>query len=135
MRSNLPRTFDSFAFNYSDYVGPAGPQGPQGPAGTSDVDYAFVDVTAATYNVVETDYFIGVSYTATGSVNINLPQISSVGKTTFTIVDTGGNASVNNITVNPFAGDTIIGTTSVVINADYNSIVIINNGITGWFVI
>jgi hypothetical protein len=51
------------------------------------------------------------------------------------VVDEGGNASVNNITINPFSGDTIFSGTNFVLNTSYGSIALYSNGETPgkWF--
>lgn len=72
-----------------------------------------------------TDELIGVRSTTTTAVTITLPRVSTLPRSdkqkTYTIVDEGGNASVNNITIACNANDTILGTSSVVIDADYGS--------------
>ena len=93
-------------------------------------------INSATYTVLQTDEIVAVTYTTTGSVTITLPQISSLTTpnkySRFVIVDEGGNAGTNNITVNRSGTDTIIGNTSVVINGDYNSYTVYSNGSNLW---
>jgi hypothetical protein len=59
------------------------------------------DVNAAgPYVVTATDYAIEVRYTATGAISINLPSIATVGNgRIIVVIDSGYNASVNNITL------------------------------------
>jgi len=78
-----------------------------------------------------------VTHTTIAPVVINLPQISalaiSTDRTEFTIIDAGLNAENNNITINSFAGDTINGSSSLVITIDGGTATLVNNGSTGWF--
>ena len=88
------------------------------------------DVTTATYSILTTDNFVGVSYTTTGAVVVELPSLAEAWDATtgtgqvITIKDTGGNAGANNITINRKAAtsDTIDGATSASITANYNSL-------------
>lgn len=92
-------------------------------------------VTATPFSVLASHSLLGVTYTATAATTLNLPQISGLQTAQkFTIVDEGGNASTNNITVSAYAGDTIIGNSTYVISTDYSSITLYNNGGTGWFI-
>ena len=92
------------------------------------------EVTTATYTAVSTDMLLGVTYTATGSVTINLPQVSTIPDKVYKIVDEGGNANVNHITVDPYSTETIVGESSLVINANHNSLSVYNDGGTKWFI-
>jgi hypothetical protein len=93
------------------------------------------------YNVNTNDDIIAVNYTNTsqaqnGPVNVNLPLISVVGKLTVRIVDEGGKAAVNNISIYPSGSDTIVGkTTPLILAGNYNSYVLYNNGESGWFIV
>lgn len=58
---------------------------------------------------------------APASVNVNLPQIASfngIFNVRIFVVDSGNNASVKNIVITPFAGDTINGGASVTLTTD-----------------
>ena len=83
---------------------------------------AVKNVNSAAYTILGTDDFISVSYTATGSVSIQLPPSATVIGKIFTISDSGANAGTNNITVTPDGTDTIIGTETGMASAtiDYN---------------
>lgn len=96
--------------------------------------YTFITVDEPTYTVLSSDEFIGVAYSATGTTTVSLPQISSIGLKRYYITDTGGNASMNNITIDTTGGDTIIGNTSVIVSGNYDSISLYNDGLTGWFI-
>jgi len=96
--------------------------------------YTRTVVNVPSYDVLSTDDYLAVIYTTTGEPTLNLPQISSVGKKIYKIIDEGGNAQTNNITINAFAGDTIVGQSSVLIDGDYNSIFLYNDEVNGWFI-
>jgi hypothetical protein len=85
------------------------------------------EVNVSLYTVQPTDTRLDDDYTATGAGSINLPAISSVpaGRSIF-VVDTGGQAGSNNITVVPSGSDKINGQ-----NANY---VIKTSGSGTWFV-
>ncbi len=95
-------------------------------------------VNSSTYTIGNSDLIIGVTYTSTGSVTITLPAVSnSNAGRLLHIVDEGGNAGINNITinVNNSGTETINGNTSASITSNYSSISIYNNGSTKWFII
>jgi hypothetical protein len=99
-------------------------------------NYIRTEVNVSSYTILDTDYIIGVLYSNTGVCTLTLPQISSItgNKKLYTIVDEGGNAAANNITITTTGGDTIIGGSILVINGNYNSINIYSDGVSGWFV-
>ena len=77
-------------------------------------------VNSPTYTIQSTDSIIAVTYTTTSSVTITLPLASTlVTGQCFHIVDEGGNASENRITISRSGSDTINGDTSTVIELDY----------------
>ena len=53
----------------------------------------------------------------------------------FTIVDSGGNAGANNITINANGSDTINGSSSFVINEDYGSVTLATTGDGNWHIL
>jgi hypothetical protein len=59
---------------------------------------AEVDDTQSPYDVLPTDYLIAVN-TAGGAVTINLPDATTVSGQQFLIKDVGGNAVIDNITI------------------------------------
>ena len=103
-----------------------------------------VDVTTATYSVLATDNFVGVSYTATGAATVELPSLAAAWDATtgtgqeIIIKDTGANAGTNNITINRKAAtsDTIIttttGQTSFAISTDGGSVILRAISATEW---
>lgn len=86
---------------------------------------------ASNYTVTFEDDIIGVD-TSNNPVTITLPEIQDIGGKIYIITDEGGNAGINNITVETTGSDLILGETEVIINSDYNSITLYNNG-TNWF--
>lgn len=95
-------------------------------------------VNSSTYTIANTDLIVGVTYTSTGSVTLTLPAVSSgnVGRIIY-IVDEGGNAGTHSITINVDnnSTETINGNTSLVMNSNYTSISLYNDGSTKWFVL
>jgi len=88
---------------------------------------AVTDVNAATYTIQKSDYFVSVSYTATGAVTLTMPSAAACYSADghgcqFLIKDTGANAATNNITVNRAGSDTFVttatGQTSNTISTD-----------------
>jgi len=80
---------------------------------------------------------LSVNRTSLSAVAISLPQISALvseERTHYHIVDTGLNATTNNITITPFAGDTINTEANFVINSDGQSLWLINDGSTNWII-
>ena len=100
-----------------------------------DTNYPWTNVNSATYTALSTDQYIGVSYTITGTCTITLPAIGTVGKINYEIIDTGGNAHNNNITIDTTGGDTIIGNSNIIISEDYNSVTLSNDGNSEWLII
>lgn len=97
-------------------------------------DVARTAVNSASYNVLVTDYIIGVTYTPTGAVTINLPAAATIGEgTVYHIKDEGGNAGTNNITVDGNDSETIDGETTKVINTNYACISVYCDG-SNWFI-
>ncbi len=89
----------------------------------ANLNQSVLDVDSATATLDGSKYFIGVSYTVTGSCIVTLPTITaSLIGAGFTVADTGANATTNNITINRASTNTIISDsldeTSVIINTD-----------------
>ena len=95
------------------------------------------DVTVmpnATYTVLPTDQLIHTTYTPTGPItSITIPTALLATRKEFTIVDGGGNCSVNNITVDTEGSELIIGQATRVFNIDYESATFYNDGVN-WFI-
>jgi hypothetical protein len=93
------------------------------PISKKELLYPRIEISGPTYNALETDYIISVD-TSSSSCNINLPLISSeeVGSSSFVILDNTGNAFNNHITISPHITDTILGSSELIINNDFNSV-------------
>ena len=92
-------------------------------------------VNVATYDLLTTDYILHVTYTGTAAVtSLTLPTAQCVDGRLVIIKDAGGNASVNNITVDTEGAETIDGAATAVISGDYDSITLYSNG-TNWYII
>jgi hypothetical protein len=91
-------------------------------------------VNAATYDLLTTDYFLHVTYTGTGAVtSLTLPTAQVKAGRTIVIKDAGGNASVNNITIDTEGSETIDGAATYVISSDYDAINLYSDG-SNWFI-
>ena len=77
----------------------------------------YVGVTAANYSVQPGENIIGVRATDRTAVTITLPPAAVV-KRSVRIVDEGGNAAANNITIRGRKGALIGGVTELVLAAD-----------------
>lgn len=94
-------------------------------------NYNITVVNASSYTIVAHDRVILVDHTGTAPVTVNLPSASI--KRRITVTDSGGNSSVNNITISRNGGDTILGATTFVLSGDYNSVNLFSDGGTRWF--
>ena len=82
-------------------------------------------VTTTPYSVLATDCFLAVNIASASSILLPAGTDGRV----FYIADASGAASSNNITVTPNGGNTILGTSTYVINGDNQAIgLIFNNG-------
>lgn len=90
-------------------------------------------LTSSAYTASLTDYRIGVRYTQTGSVSIQLPLISTSGEIEYKFKDEEGNARRNNITLIASGSDLIDGDINAIMNRDYMALGLYNDGISNWF--
>jgi hypothetical protein len=90
---------------------------------------------STSYTVQLTDTLLGVTGTSSTSVDITLPTASNYVNALLRVVDEGGNATVNNITISPQEGELIGGGASYVINVSYGSVTLYSNGLGVWFVV
>ena len=90
-------------------------------------------VAGATYTVLSTDQLIHTTYTPTGPItSILIPTSLMTKGREITIKDGGGNASVNNITVETEGAETIDGESNLVMNSNYDSSTLYSDG-SNWF--
>lgn len=86
-----------------------------------------------TYEVLESDYYIGVN--TAGPVTLNLPLAALVGSAkVYIIKDETGQAATNAINIIPAAGNLIDGQASYVISIGYESITMVCDG-TNWLIV
>lgn len=91
-------------------------------------------VNSGTYNLATTDFIVDVTYTATAAVtSLTLPTAQTTSGRIIVVKDSGGNASANNITIDTEGSETIDGSATYVIDADYESINLYSNG-SNWFI-
>lgn len=93
----------------------------------SSVDFNVTTVNSATYDLLASDNILHVTYSSTSAVtSLTLPTAHCNDSNDYgriiTIKDAGGNAGTNNITVDTQGSETIDGSATVVLNADYVSI-------------
>lgn len=90
-------------------------------------------VNVASYDLLDDDILLLVTRTATGTCQINLlTALTNAGRIVH-IVDAGGNANANNITIATEGAQLISGQATQTILADYNSISLICDG-SNWFI-
>jgi hypothetical protein len=96
-----------------------------------------VEVNTPTYTLTGLDRIVAVLYTQTGSPTLTLPLASSVSSSSspafVNIVDEGGNASENAITIVPSGGDRISGSTSVTLHVSHSALSLYANG-ANWYI-
>jgi hypothetical protein len=83
---------------------------------------------STTYAVQMFDTLLAVTGTSTTSVQIDLPLANAYTNKFLYIVDEGGNATVNNITIVAQSGEYILGNANWTINTSYGSIKLYSNG-------
>ena len=108
-----------------------------------DINVLFIDsgitnkntlVTSSSYTIKQDDHRIRIKYTLTGSVNIILPLISSVGNIEYRIKDEEGNASLNKIHIFTNPSNYIDGQLTQSIDVNYGAISLYNDGISNWYI-
>jgi hypothetical protein len=91
-------------------------------------------VNTATYDLLASDYILNVTYTGTGAVtSLTLPTAQVVSGRVIVVVDAGGGAGTNNITIDTEGAQTIDGIGTKVLNSNYQSVMIYSDG-SNWFV-
>lgn len=95
--------------------------------GTSTFDYTSVNHAASPYTILSTDDYISVDCSG-GVVTLNFPNAATLGRS-YIVKDRTGNAATNNITITTPGGTvTFDGSTSFVMNTNYESVNILGNG-------
>jgi hypothetical protein len=91
-------------------------------------------ITSSIYTASVADYRIGIRYTDTGSVSIQLPLISSVGQLEYRFKDEEGNSTVNAITLVASGSNLIDGSATAILRRNYISIGLYNDGVSNWYI-
>lgn len=103
-----------------------------GPTTSNGAQIAKRTATAASYSVLITDYYVGVTDTSAPRT-ISLPSVGVTAGQIFVIKDESGASATNNITVDVTGGvKTIDGAASLTINGDYDAYNFIYDG-TNYF--
>jgi hypothetical protein len=90
-------------------------------------------ITAATYTILVTDYYIGAD-TTSNAITLTLPPAATAGGgKTYIIKDEGGAAATNNITIDGDGSETVDGVTTADIISPYGSLNLYSDG-SNWFV-
>lgn len=90
--------------------------------------------------LVSADYTVAsgvdvVMVSSSSGCTITLPAVSSAGTRYITILDRGGTASASTpITIATNGSDTIVGESSFTLSDAYNSVRLVNDGVSGWFI-
>jgi hypothetical protein len=90
-------------------------------------------ITAASYTILVTDYYIGADPTS-NAITLTLPAAATAGGgKTYIIKDEGGTAAINNITIDGDGSETVDGVTTVDITSPYGALNLYSDG-SNWFV-
>ena len=90
--------------------------------------------SSATLNMTTTDGRVMIlADTSSNAITINLPAAATNSGRIIYIKDKGGNAGTNNITIDPDGSETIDGGSTVAINSNYGSMLILCDG-TRWHI-
>jgi len=101
---------------------------------TTGQKVATTTVNTATYDLLISDYILLVTYTSTGAVtSLTLPTAQTTDGREITIIDAGGNASINNIKVDTEGSELINGQPDAIINSNYGSLTFCTDG-SNWFI-
>ena len=95
--------------------------------------HQYTEVNAATYTPTEDDYRVGVKYTPTGAVTITLATAMVTAGRCIYIIDEGGNAGTNNITITTEGGELIKGNETNTISDNYGRRQLYSDG-TDWYI-
>jgi hypothetical protein len=107
--------------------------------GAETRDKAYSLISTSTYSILSTDEVIGIDCSL-NTVQLTLPQISGLSGTKtykYNLRHEDGNANTNNITILPFAGDTIQGGTAGILiktNSPTIGLSLYSDGSSNWLV-
>lgn len=101
---------------------------------SGSISFKTYRLTSSFYTASLDDYRIGIKYTNTGSVFIQLPLITNTGEIEYKFKDEEGNAYTNNITLITSGSDTIDGSSTAILNRDYIAIGLYNDGVSKWYI-
>jgi len=108
--------------------------GPTGPAGGSDPTWTTVSPTA-NYTVLEDDQLIKPSHTTAFELQLAIPQISSLSANSKWYRFYLKSSQIAGARINAFAGDTIGGLSSLLLNTQGESVLIVEDGANNWEII
>lgn len=96
--------------------------------------HSIINVSSYTYQPITGFDLLGMQYTATSSVLLQLPTASSIGTKILVVTDEAGAAAAANITISSSAGELISGVSTIILSQNYNSVSLYTNGVNKWFV-
>lgn len=103
-----------------------------GTAAANAASFGTIRSVTASTTIVSTDYTILADATS-GSIIVSLPPAATAVGRIFCVIRTNAGGA-NNVTVDPYASETINGAANHILTSQYSRIVFISNG-TAWFLI
>lgn len=91
-------------------------------------------VKTANYTITADDSTIRVDTSGAAGFTVTLPTAVGITGRQYTVKDVGGNASIENITIDGNGTETIDGGTTVLLDANYESITVVSDG-ANWMII
>lgn len=101
---------------------------------TGQWSHSIINVSSYTYQPITGFDLLGMQYTTTSSMFLQLPTASSIGTKILVVTDEAGAAATNMITISSSSGELISGVSSIILSQNYNSVSLYTNGINKWFV-
>ncbi len=118
-------------------TGPTGSTGVTGPTGESGFDYTTTSITTtSTLDIVDELEFVFADSSGS-AITITLPNITGFqnNKKIYHIIDIGGAATTNNITISRSGSNLINGDTNVIINQDRNALSFVSDPVAiNWYI-
>lgn len=90
-----------------------------------------VKAKTTTYTAVQGDYVLGD--TSSGGFTVTLPAASTVKGAVITVTKVSSDS--NNLTISRAGSDLIVGATTAVISVQYNSITLLSDGSSNWYIL